>query len=66
LEGELKPDAIILYNNYNISEVFYFDERGGRNQENKFNSETDACDYIYQLFKDAKDVQEGFGVKNLK
>ena len=66
LDGELKFDAIVLYGSYNNWEVFYFDERGKKDQEKKFWSESDACDYMYKLFRDAKEIQEKFGVKNLK
>lgn len=50
LDGELKPDAIILYPNYHKWEVFYLDERGGRNVEKEFTSEEEALNYIYELF----------------
>ena len=51
LDGDLKSDAIILYENYNKWEVYYFDERGGKHDEKEFNSERDACNYIYKRFK---------------
>ena len=51
LDGDLKSDAIILYQNYNKWEVYYFDERGGKNDEQAFNSERDACSYIYRVYK---------------
>lgn len=51
LDGTLKPDAIILYKNYYKYEVFYMDERGGRNEEKVFTTEQAACDYIYYLLK---------------
>jgi hypothetical protein len=53
LNGESKLDAIILYDLKVKWEVFYLDERGGRNQEKEFNSENDACQYILKLFLDA-------------
>jgi len=61
LEGELIPDNIILFNSYQNWEVFYFDERGNRNDEKIFFSEIDACFYIYKLFKEAKEIKEKFG-----
>ena len=62
LNGELKPDAVILFQNYNKWEVYYFDERGGKNDVRTFNSEKDACSYFYSLFKDAKAVENEFGI----
>jgi len=60
LEGELLPDRIVLYHNYSKWEVFYFDERGNRDNEKKFSSEGDACDYIYKHFKDQKEIERKF------
>jgi hypothetical protein len=54
LEGELLPDRIVLFHNYDIWEVFYFDERGNRNNEKLFSSENEACKYIYEHFKQQK------------
>ena len=51
LVGDLLPDRVILYNSYNDWLVFYFDERGNRNDEQTFNSENEACQYIYNCFK---------------
>jgi len=51
LEGNLLPDRIVLYHNYSKWEVFYFDERGNRDNEKVFFSENDACNYIYEYFK---------------
>lgn len=56
LEGNILPDRIVLYHNYNKWEVFYFDERGNRDNENVFFSETDACNYIYEYFKRQKEI----------
>jgi hypothetical protein len=63
LWGELKSDSIVIIHNYNKWEVFYFDERGGRNDEFEFKSEDEACSYVYKLFIDAKEVQLKFGIK---
>jgi hypothetical protein len=46
LDGELLPDRIVLYNLYSEWQVFYFDERGNRDNEKIFNSEQKACEYI--------------------
>jgi len=51
LNGNLLPDRVILYNSYDKWLVFYFDERGNRNEEQIFNSENEACQYIYNYFK---------------
>lgn len=62
LNGDLKSDAIILFHNYAKWEVFYLDERGGRNEERTFISEEEACLYVYRLFLKGKDVGEKFGL----
>lgn len=36
LNGNIESDKIVLYQNYSKWEVFYFDERGGRNCEKVF------------------------------
>lgn len=54
LNGDIDSDKIVLYQNYDKWEVFYFDERGGRNDEKVFCHEEDACSYIYELFKSNK------------
>lgn len=56
LEGELVSDSIILYNSYSTWTVFYLDERGGRNDEKEFVSEEKACEYIYRLLEESKDI----------
>ena len=62
LNGDLKPDAIILFHNYAKWEVFYLDERGGRNDERVFVTEEEACLYVYVLFVKGKDIAEKFGM----
>lgn len=57
LDGELLPDRIVLYYNYAKWEVFYFDERGNRDKENLFFSESDACNYIYEYFKKQREIE---------
>lgn len=63
LYDELKSDCIILFHNYYKWEVFYLDERGGRNEEKSFKTENEACLYIYGLFKDSVDTANKFGIK---
>jgi len=60
LEGELLPDRIVLNHNYNKWEVFYFDERGNRDNEMVFTSERDACNYILKHFKRLKEIEDKF------
>lgn len=60
LEGELLPDRIVLYSNYTKWEVFYFDERGNRENEKVFFSESDACEYIYGYFKKQKEIENKY------
>jgi len=61
LDGQLNPDSIVLYNSYNKWEVFYFDERGNRDNEKIFFSEQCACDYIYNLFYNSKLIDDKYG-----
>ena len=60
LDGELVADNIILYNSYHKWEVFYLDERGGRNDEKVFDSENEACEHIYRLFEESKEVENKY------
>jgi hypothetical protein len=60
LQGDLISDTIILYNSYDTWEVFYFDERGGKNDVKKFKSECEACWYIFKLFRDAIIIEKKF------
>ncbi|MCS6973596.1 MAG: hypothetical protein N2044_05610 [Cyclobacteriaceae bacterium] len=60
LEGELLPDRIVLYQNYAKWEVFYFDERGNRDNEKVFFSESEACNYIYEHFKKQKEIEKKY------
>ena len=62
LDGDLKSDAIILYQNYNKWEVYYFDERGTKNENQEFNTEKEACNYIYNLFRNSKNIEIKFGL----
>jgi hypothetical protein len=57
LNGEILPDRMVLYHNHNKWEVFYFDERGNRNNERTFSSGSDACLYIYEHFKMQKEIE---------
>lgn len=50
LDGELIPNNIILYKNYDKWEVFYLDERGNKNKCKVFTNEAEALNYIFQLF----------------
>lgn len=50
LNGDLLPDRIVLNKNYDKWEVFYFDERGNRDNLKIFDSEKKACMFIYDSF----------------
>ena len=58
LNGELLYDNIILYQSYHKWEVFYLDERGGRNDLRVFESEDEACKHIFHLFKASKAIEK--------
>lgn len=60
LNGELLPDRIVLYENYTKWEVFYFDERGNQTNKQFFLSESDACNYIYEQFKEQKYIEKKY------
>jgi hypothetical protein len=44
-------------------EVFYFDERGGKHSQRIFDSEKEACEYVYKLFLDDRKIQLEYGTK---
>lgn len=50
LDGKVIPDRLILIPSGTDWIVFYLDERGGRHEEHRFTSESDACEYIYEHF----------------
>lgn len=54
LYGDLNPDCVVLYHSYYEWQVFYFNERGGRDSMKIFTSEDDACNYILNKFMDWK------------
>ncbi len=54
LNGELNIDSIILFNIYNEWQVFYLDERGGRNDKRVFQTEKEARLFVLNLFIEAK------------
>ena len=60
LDGQLLPDRIVLFQNYNIWDVFYFDERGNRDNERTFSTENEACNYIYEHFKNQKAIENKY------
>lgn len=62
LDGELLADRIILYSNYAKYEVFYLDERGGKNEFKIFERENAACNYVLKLFEDQVLDKEKFGI----
>ena len=64
LNGDIKPDAVILFHNYYKWRVYYFDERGGKNDEHEFNSQEDACQYIHKLFREMKDIEDKFAINS--
>ncbi len=60
LTGELNSDTVVLTHTLSFWNVFYFDERGGRNSEHNFDSESEACDYIYSLFEESMRIRKKF------
>ena len=60
LEGDLIPGRMIIFNSYNEWQVFLFDERGNRDQERVFSSESDACYYLFKRLKSAKEIEDKY------
>mgnify|MGYP000536601973 CR=1 FL=1 len=60
LEGNYIPDSIILINLGSKQEVFYFDEKGNKNNEKIFIDEEKAYNYIYDLFIEAKKIERKY------
>lgn len=60
LEGELLPDRTVLYHSHDEWRVFYFDEKGNRNNEKTFKNEDKACQYIYQKLKEEKEAEDKY------
>jgi hypothetical protein len=58
LEGDLNPDSIVLYESYNKWIVFYLDERGNREKMKEFNSQAEANDYVYYLFRNSTEFRD--------
>ncbi|MEZ5048381.1 MAG: hypothetical protein R2766_01890, partial [Saprospiraceae bacterium] len=54
----LKGDGVQY--DYGIWEVFYFDERGNRDNEKVFPSENEACEYIFENFKEQKAIEKKY------
>ena len=51
LDGKQKPDCLILDKSQNKWKVYYFSERGSVHNEQFFETEEDACQYIYSELK---------------
>lgn len=51
---------MVIYHSYHEWQVFYFDERGNRNQERFFQSEKEACEYLFKELKDAKEIEDKY------
>lgn len=62
LQGDLESDRIIVRAEHGIWKVFYFDERGNRNEGQDFDSESKACEYVYEYFVREKEFTKKYGV----
>lgn len=56
LYGKIVNDAFILEQTVGKWNVYYF-ERGSKDMEQSFESESDACNYIYNILKDEPSVK---------
>ena len=51
INGNLQSDICVLNEVHGKWEYFYFDERGGRNDYRQFNSESEDCEFFYEVLK---------------
>lgn len=63
LDGSLNNNSRILYHSYNEWHVFYY-ERGIRENERTFDSEEEACDYIYQGFLNTIEIEKKYSLNS--
>jgi hypothetical protein len=64
LDGDLITDRIILMTVGKEWEVFYFDDKGKKDNVNHFHNENDACNYIYQILENIQQIANRFGLNN--
>ena len=55
-------DCLVLYESGNEFQVIYVDDKGQQEIKAVFTTESDACDYILQLFKDQKKFKNTYGI----
>ena len=55
-------DCMVLYESGNEFQVIYVDDKGQQEIKAVFTAESDACDYILQLFKDQKKFKNTYGI----
>ena len=60
LDGTELPDRIIITKLLDKWLVYYFSERGERFSEEYFNSESEACQYIYNHMLERKKILDSF------
>jgi len=62
LDGNPIVDRIILMKVDLGWEIFYFDDKGKKENVKRFLNENDACDYVYQVLKDDQQTANQFGL----
>ena len=62
INGFEKPDTFIFRDKGTIWEVFYLDERGGKNEFKEFYSECDAYEYFFQRFQSLYETGQKLGI----
>ena len=55
-------DCMVLYESGNEFQVIYVDDKGQQEIKAVFTAESDACDYILQLFKEQKKFKNTYGI----
>ena len=54
LNGSIGPDTMVLDNWHGVWSFFYVGERGGQGDKEYFAGEDDACQFLYDYFKDVQ------------
>lgn len=61
MDGSLEEGAFVLHYNRQTYEVFLF-ERGNRFELKTFQTESEACEYLYERLKRLKETNEKFNI----
>ncbi|MDO4729394.1 MAG: hypothetical protein Q4B43_10390 [Bacteroidota bacterium] len=62
LDGYLKSDALILREQSLCWEVFYFDEKGNEQDNKIFETESEACEYLYRVLIENMNIKVKYNI----